>query len=151
MKKLLFVIASLFLHLDARPLRVSVFNKSNETIRVSFDTHSSRCEKMLLNPRQSKLLSAQDISEMQPAYVTIENKNDYWPAVYELKLLEPAELVLKRDSLIVSRKVLSPQRKVCTNQHIVKRASPTVSVKIAYYGKSGCGKQSIAGQEIGFM
>lgn len=151
MKKILFVIACIVLHLDARPLRVSMFNKSNETIRVSFDTHSSRCEKMLLNPRQSKLLSAQDISEMQPAYVTIENKNGYWPAVFELKLLEPAELVLKRDSLVVSRKVLSLQCKARTIQHVVKRATPRAAVKIAYYGKSGCGKHNIAGQEIGFM
>jgi len=151
MKKLLFVIASLFLHLDARPVRVTLYNKSNEALHACIGTKSSGCEKLLMNPRQNKLFVVPDITEMQPAYVTIENKNGYWPVVYELKLLEPAELVLKRDSLVVSRKILAPQRKVRAQNQVVQRASPAAAVKIAYYGKKGCGKHSIAGQEIGFM
>lgn len=150
MKKILFVITCIVLHLDARPLRVTLYNKSNEAVYLSVGTKSSGCEKLLMNPRQNKLFVVHDMSEMQPAYVTIENKNGYWPAVFELKLLEPAELVLKRDSLVVSRKVLSPQCKARTIQHVVKRATPRAAVKIAYYGKTGCGKHNIAGQEIGF-
>lgn len=150
MKQLLACCIFLASQLNARPVRVTLYNKSTEAIRVSFDAQSSPCEKISLKPRQSKLFPVQDITEMRSGFITIEHGSGYWPAVYELKLLEPAELVLKRDSLVVSRKVLSPhQRRV--QKHVAKLASPTIAIKMAYYGKNGCGKQSIAGQEIGFM
>lgn len=152
MKKVVLCFSVLACQVNARPLRVTLHNKSSEAIIVGLNANKSGCEKVLIKLRQSKLFPVQDITEMRPAILNIENGSGYWPQMYELKLLEPAELVLKRDSLVVSRKVLVPHQRVrrTHNQH-AKRAAPAVTVKIAYYGKNGCGKNVIAGQEIGFL
>ena len=124
---LLFCVSALSLHAT----NITIANKSSEPSIAALS--GAQPSKQLIKPHQSKKFVA-PLTELQPLSVRVESKMMYWPAVFELKLMAPGQLVIKRDSLVVSTK-FSKKRALC--------ASP---LKIAYYGKPG-----LHGQEIGFI
>jgi hypothetical protein len=125
------MISLLALNISMQATTITIANKSSNQIIVSVRT--AEPNKQLMKPRQSKKFSVQ-LSEQQPLIVQVEHAAAYWPSSFELKLMAPGQVVIKRDSLVLSTKFSK------------KRALSDAPLKIAYYGKPGLG-----GQEIGFL
>ena len=124
-----------------RSSSMTVYNKSHEQIAVSVGQTKS-AEKSLIKPRQSKKFMVPPLTQMQPYHIAIESGSLYWPSAFEVAMMAPNQIILRRDSLVLSRKTLGV-RTTAKKPCVVRPASP---IKIAYNGKS-----SITGQEIMFM
>lgn len=142
MKKLLFYV-SFIIYPAQIQTQITLCNKSAEQIFVAVNVHAKQtCDKILIKPRQSKKFPVPAVTEMQPLYLTVSSKAAYWPATFEMQR-NADQFILKRDSLIVSRKNVKKTARRRLQNHETRHKRTSI-IKIAYYG-------TCAQQEIGFM
>ena len=117
----------------ARQVSVTLFNKSNEQIVASVQPCTAAANKQAIPSKQSKKFMIPSLTEHQSACVTLERSGAYWPHTYEIKVMAASQVVLKRDSLVVSTKFSKGKTVACNGP-----------LKLGYFGTTPpAGKQEI--------
>lgn len=111
---------------------VTIFNKSKDSLLLSLSQQPQSAQKYRIQPRRSHKFTV-EIKENQPLHLIVEQGSHYWPQQFELAKMCPGQLVLKRNSAVVSSKFSKASGVVA--------ATP---IKIGYFGKN-------AAQDIAFL